>query len=38
MKMNYSIDNLQQQNEISQSVKPDSEITFFAEPQRLNPT
>ena len=33
--MNYSIDNLQQQNEISQSVKPDSEITFFAEPLNL---
>ena len=29
--MNYSLDNLQQQNEKTQSVKPDSELTVFAE-------
>ena len=35
MKMNYSINNLQRQNEISQLVKPDSELTFFAETLNL---
>ena len=33
--MNYSINNLQRQNEISQSVKPDSELTFCAETLNL---
>ena len=35
MKMNYSINYLQRQNEISQLVKPDSELTFFAETLNL---